>query len=347
MTRKKVTMKDIAEKLNLSINAVSLALNDRAGVGEETRRLILNTAEEMGYLDQSAKYVQTYSNKNICVLLEHRFFRDFRFYGRVLLGIEEQAKKSGYDVFVNSFEVENVPSCVENHKVSGIIVVGKISASFLTKLKTYHLPVVLADYTSLEEPTDCVMSDNKQGAYKMTSYLIEKGFRRIGYMGDLDYSPSTRERFFGYHEAIQNKLGFKDFDESLKYVQRFSCISDVENAVINQDMEKLYERFLDIQERPEVIFCSNDHLAFLLLKVLQKKGFSIPEDIGIVGFDDVEMSHMVYPALTTVNVRKKKMGENATKRLLYRIAHPKEEVQMLVMNVEIVERDSVCMAKNI
>ena len=92
MARKRVTMKDIADKLNLSINAVSLALNDKTGVGEETKRLILNTAEEMGYLDQSVKYMQNYSNKNICVLLKNRFFRDFRFYGRVLLGIEEEAK---------------------------------------------------------------------------------------------------------------------------------------------------------------------------------------------------------------------------------------------------------------
>ncbi len=79
---------------------MSLALNDKTGVGEETKRLILNTAEEMGYLDQSVKYMQNYSNKNICVLLKNRFFRDFRFYGRVLLGIEEEAKKAGYDVFL-------------------------------------------------------------------------------------------------------------------------------------------------------------------------------------------------------------------------------------------------------
>lgn len=95
MTRKRVTMKDIADKLNLSINAVSLALNDKTGVGEETKRLILNTAEEMGYLDQSVKYMQNYSNKNICVLLKNRFFRDFRILRRVLLGIEEHQRRRG------------------------------------------------------------------------------------------------------------------------------------------------------------------------------------------------------------------------------------------------------------
>ena len=134
--RKRVTMKDIAGRLGLSINAVSLALNDRNGVSEETRRTVLNAADEMGYLDQTAKYVQTYSNRNICVLMRYRFFRDFRFYGRIVLGIEEEAKKSGYDVFINSFEEEGtIPSCVENKKVSGIIVVGKVSDSYLQMLK--------------------------------------------------------------------------------------------------------------------------------------------------------------------------------------------------------------------
>ena len=207
MTRKRVTMKDIADRLNLSINAVSLALNDKTGVGEETKRLILNTAEEMGYLDQSVKYMQNYSNKNICVLLKNRFFRDFRFYGRVLLGIEEEAKKAGYDVFFSSFETEDIPTCVESRKVAGIIAVGKIGDSFLQRLKEYGVPIVLADYNSLEETVDCLMSDNKLGSYKMASYLYKKGFRKIGYVGDLSYSPSTRERFYGYQEAIQNCFG--------------------------------------------------------------------------------------------------------------------------------------------
>lgn len=327
--------------MGLSVNAISLALNDRVGVAEDTRRQILRKAEEMGYLDQSTKYVKTYSNKNLCILLEHRFFRDFRFYGRVLVGIEEEAKNAGYDVMVNSFEEEEVPACVINHRVSGIIVVGKISSNFLKNLKSYGIPVVIADYTSMGESTDCVMSDNKQGAYKMTSYLLGKGYKKIGYFGDLDYSPSTRERFFGYHEARQRYLHLKDFDESMEYAQRYSVLSDVENMVIDQDAESLFDKFMSIKERPDVLFCSNDELAVMLMRVLMEKGVMVPEEIGSVGFDDIELSHMVYPALTTVHVSKKQMGKKATQQLFNRMKNPKEEPQMIVMNVEVVERDSV------
>lgn len=340
--KKRVTMKDIAARLGLSINAVSLALNDRAGVGDETRRLILDTAEEMGYLDQSVKYIQTYSNKNICVLMKYRFFRDFRFYGRILLGIEEEAKKSGYDVFINSYEEEGtIPSCVENKKVAGIIVVGKMSDAYLRQLKSYSMPVVLADHASLTEATDSIMSDNKLGTFKMTAYLIERGFTKIGYFGDAQYTPSTLERFQGYQEAMLRYLNIDGYRASMDYVLKYSSIGDVEEKVIDQDMDGLFEMFKQIKEKPDVLLCSNDELAIMLIKVLQKNGYKIPEDISIVGFDDIELSRMVLPALTTIHVSKKLMGQKTVDRLLYRISHPKDGIEKLVLNVEIVERDSV------
>lgn len=341
MKRKNVTMKDIAKRLGISVNAVSLALNDRAGVGDATRKLVLDTAEEMGYLEQSGKYTKTYSNKNICILLKHRFFRDFRFYGRILLGIEEEAKKSGYDVFINSFETQEVPSCVEGQKVSGIIVVGKIEDSFLKRLKEFHMPIVLADHMSLEEPADSVVSDNWLGAYKMATYLLERGFTKIGYFGDMEYTPSTRDRFLGYQEAMQHHLGLGSFEESFSYVSQFSVLTNVEEYVIRQDAEGLYRMFLSIPEKPEALICSNDELAISLMKLLQKKGFTVPKDIAIAGFDDIELSKMVTPALTTVHVQKKLMGKKAMQRLLYRIAHPKDDIEKTIMNVEIIERDSV------
>ena len=337
--KKKVTMKDIAEQLGLSINAVSLALNDRPGVGDATRKLVLDTAEQMGYLDQSSKYIQTYSNKNICVLLKHRFFRDFRFYGRILLGIEEEAKKSGYDVIINSYEEDEIPACVEGHKVSGIIVVGKINDSFLIRLREYGIPIVLADHVSGKIDMDCVLSDNKRGAYKMAMYLLEQGFTKIGYVGDLEYTPSTRERFIGLQEAVRQFFS-KSMDESIDYLKRFSALNFHEEFVINREADKVYEAFQEIEEKPEVLFCSNDELAVFLMKTLQNNGYSVPADIAITGFDDIELCKMITPTLTTVHVQKKMMGIKAMQILLRRITKPREDAEQLVLNVEIIKRDS-------
>ena len=341
MKRKSVTMKDIAEKLNLSVNAVSIVLNNKDGVGEETRKLVLDTAEKLGYINQSTKYLQAYSNKNICVLLKDRYFRDFRFYGRILLGIEEKAKKSGYDVFITSYEKEEVPSCIECRKVSGIIVVGKIEDAFLNRIKKYKIPVVLVDYISFEESTDSVISDNRLGAYKMTAYLIGKGKKKIGYFGDIEYTPSTRDRFLGFQDAVQQYMNFNAFKESMAYVEQFSALENVEEYVIKQDAKGIYEAFEKIPTKPEVLICSNDELAIFLMRTLQEKGYSIPKDIGIAGFDDIELSRMITPALTTVHVQKKLMGEKAMQRLLYRMGHRNDDVEKIIMDVEIVERDSV------
>lgn len=343
MAEKRVTMSDIAEKLGISVNAVSLALNDRVGVSEETRKKVLNLAEKLGYLDQNEKYTVTYANKNICLMLEHRFFRDMHFYGRVLLGAENAAREAGYDVLVNSFaqNSEMIPACVENRKVSGILVLGKIMDNHLTKLKSYGLPVVLVDHISLKETTDCIVTDSKSGTYKLTKYLIDNGFRKIGYFGGIEYSPSVRERFWGYQEALRDFLGFDSFEKSMEYVEAYSMLNKIEEYIIANDMKSMEKAFRSIKEKPEALICSNDRVAIMLCQVLDDMGYHVPEDISIVGFDDIEMSKMVAPQITTVHVYKAAMGKKGVQRLIYRIEHPKDEIEKIVMDVQIVERDSV------
>lgn len=345
MKRKTATMKDIADQLGLSVNAVSLALKDRPGVSDETRRQVLEVAQNIGYEAKQAKPAapaRTSGSKNICVLLRHRFFRDFRFYGRILLGIEEAAKKDGYDVIISSFEAEEVPASVQEKRVAGVIVVGSIDDDFLARLMEYRVPIVLADHQSNAHQLDCIVSDNCFGAYRMTAELIRRGYTRIGFFGDREYSPSTRDRFLGVLQALQEHLKLKSFGKSVEYLERFSaCGDDIENYVIQQDAAHILELFRNLPEKPEVLVCSNDELAILLMQTLQKNGISVPEDVGVAGFDDIEAGRMVMPPLTTVHVQKKLMGQKAVERLLHRIAHPDEISVKLALSVTIVERESV------
>lgn len=110
--------------------------------------------------------------------------------------------------------------------------------------------------------------------------------------------------------------------------------------VIHQNKENLYKKFMEIPEKPDALICSNDELAILLMKVLQEHGYMVPEDVAIAGFDDIEPAKMVTPSLTTVHVKRKLMGQNVTKRLLYRIANPKAPIEKVIMGVDIVERGS-------
>lgn len=197
-------MKQIAELHGVSVNAVSLALNNKPGVSDEMRSKILRTAEETGYLESKDKYVRTFSRMNLCVMMQKKYSRDMNFYGRVLYAVVEEAKKKGYDILMNFFDDIHleVPAMISDHRVAGIIIIGKIKDENIAKLQIYNIPIVLVDHASLTKSVDSVLTDNKLGGFIVTKYLIEKGFQKIGFFGELKYSLSIKERFFGFKEAL-------------------------------------------------------------------------------------------------------------------------------------------------
>lgn len=339
----KITMKDIAEKLNISINAVSLALNSKAGVSEETRKQVLDVAEELGYLDKSPKFIKTFANKNICVIIKEYYFEDSVFYGKIMMGMGEEAKRKGYDIItclINDSE-KSIPSCIESKKVCGIIVIGYVDDDYLVNLKSYNIPVVLVDHTSLLESTDSILTDNKLGSFNITKLLIERGYKNIGFFGDLEYSLSIKERFFGYKEAIKSFLEFKNYKETEEFIDRNSILYEVEEHIINKDIEAIEEKLKQIEKLPEAFVCSNDNAAISLIAALKELGYKVPEDIAIVGFDDIVLGSLIEPKLTTVRVEKDFMGRKAIDRLLWRLENKKSPDEKTILSVEIVERDSV------
>lgn len=338
---KKITMKDIAEKLNLSINSVSLVLNNKAGVSDDTRKTVLRVAEEMGYFDNKPQYLSTFASKNLCLVLEHRFFKDPYFYSKVIVGIEEDARRNNYDLIVNFIDNNNyvIPNCLESKKVAGIIALGTMCDEYLSTLKSYGLPMVLVDNTSLQESIDSILTDNKSGAYKATRYLINKGFKKIGFFGDLAYSLSIKERYFGYTEAI--KKGIASGENIEQYIERYSITDNLEELIIKNDTNAIYERLIEIKEIPEAFICSNDRAALQLNNALKILGYKIPEDISIIGFDDIVLCNLILPKMTTIRVNKESMGRKAVQRLLWRMRHKNEPVENTIMSVELIERESV------
>lgn len=339
----KITMKDIAERLDISINAVSLALNSKAGVSEETRKQVLDVAEELGYLDKSPKFVKSFANKNICVIIKKYYFEDNTFYSKIMMGIGEESRRKGYDIItclINETE-ENIPSCIESKKVCGIIVIGTIEDEYLVKLKNYKIPVVLVDHTSLLESTDSILTDNKLGSFNITKLLIEKGYKDIGFFGDLEYSLSIKERFFGYREAIKKFLKFNNFKEAEVFIEDQSVLYDVEQNIIDKNIEGIKERINRINKIPEAFVCSNDNAAIALITSLKELGYMVPKDIAVVGFDDIVLSSLIEPKLTTVRVEKDFMGRKAVDRLLWRIENKKDPDEKTILSVEVIERDSV------
>ncbi|MGN1181687.1 MAG: substrate-binding domain-containing protein, partial [Faecalibacillus sp.] len=219
------------------------------------------------------------------------------------------------------------------------LIVGKISDNNLMILKKTGLPIVLVDFTSLHDSFDCVLTHNKQGGYMMTSHIIQKGYKKIGFFGDLDYSFSFQDRFMGYKQAlIKNDIvKSEDADE---YIKKYSWLYQTEKAILNNDIKEII-RLLNQKELPEVLVCANDSNAFAVISALNLMGKRVPEDIGVVGFDDTPLCEKSIPQITTVEVQKELMGQTAVSNLIHLI-HKKESIPMTrLLSVKIIERASL------
>ena len=216
-----------------------------------------------------------------------------------------------------------------------------IDDNYLIKLKESKMPVILVDHTSLLESTDSVLTDNKLGSFKVTKLLFDKGYKEIGFLGDLEYSLSIKERFFGYQEAVKKFITFNEENKMADYIKRYSILDNVENHIIKKDCKEIKEKIKALKNIPEAFVCSNDNAAIVLISSLKEMGYSIPEDVAVVGFDDIVLSSFIIPNITTVRVEKDLMGHKALKRLLWRIDNKSDMNENIIMSVVVVERDSV------
>ena len=164
---------------------------------------------------------------------------------------------------------------------------------------------------------------------------------KIGFIGDLEYSLSIKARALGYVEAMATVMEDGAMQTALLKTMRYSLLRDVEAYVLEKNVAVVAERVRTLEELPEVFMCSNDRAAIFLMNVLRELGYRVPEDIGVVGFDDMEISTMVIPNLTTCHIAKKNMGMKAVLTLQWRLQNRKAKPEKITLPVDLVLRDSV------
>lgn len=170
----------------------------------------------------------------------------------------------------------------------------------------------------------------------MTTHVINKGYQRIGFFGDLDYSFSFEDRFIGFKQSLlkNNIVSYSKVDE---YIQKYSFLQGIEEYVLTNQIDKIIE-ILNTKKLPEVLVCANDSNAFAVITALKDMGLKVPKDISVVGFDDTPLCVKSVPQITTVQVQKELMGEVAVSNLIDRI-HRKDNIPMTqLLSVKIVER---------
>jgi DNA-binding LacI/PurR family transcriptional regulator len=341
----KITMKDIARAAGVSVNAVSLALNDRKGVSEETRIRIMEAAQKLGYLDRKVRYIRAFGQHHLCVLIQDIYGKEHKnteFYGQILYHVIREAKDRGYDTLVHSFNEQDmsVPDCLAKRQVAGIIVLGKIPVPKVELLKTTGIHMVIVDHNPRLANTNCIMTDNISGGYMAAKYLIGRGFTKIGYVGDFSYSKSVKERYYGFLEALVQE-GLITLEETGEYIRKYSLIAEIEPFLINKDIDAIKRLLPGKAQIPQAYFCDNDTAAVILMEALKRKRIRIPDDISIIGFDNGELADNCVPRLTTINVNRGLMGQKAVRRLIQLMDNENSETEHTVLGVELVERDSV------
>lgn len=310
MRNRKATIRDVATKARVSVASVSLYLNDKPGLADATRVRIAEAIESVGYLPRRGS--SSIEMHFIGLLIEKLPLSPFSdmFYGEIIQGINSYAEGMGYNIALIVVEQDQaIPRLLEEHNggLSGVIVLGAgdINKDIYTTLVTEKLPAVLVDNYLPDVPIDAVLPDYISGANQATKFLLEQNYRRIAFLQGSPRYRSLAERFRGYCTGlIESGM---PFDPAL--VQPYLSKGLPNKGYL--EMNKLIESGIPFDS----VFCVSDRTAFGALQALQEAGLRVPEDVAVVGFDNVAHSNQTTPPLTTVNVPKRAMGEIAARRL--------------------------------
>lgn len=317
-------MQTIARKLGVSTVTVHKALNNQHGVSEKTRNEIVKLACEMGY-----KMPEKQNTRCFIYLIHKNFIlrQDEQFYSEIYHHLNMECLKCGatlelvvHDSPATTFGT--LKSIDADRGIAGIFVSGQLTQDMLTGLQKLQHAVVCIDFYSSDYPFDYIYVDNYYASYSLTKYLIKKGHTRIGFVGDIGFSNSIADRYYGYLRAL-NKYRIPH-DETLH---------------VNANIEHVpYD--LDYNNLPTAFVCHCDRAAAALYKMLSARGFEIPRDISVISFDNTAVCEKLSPRLTSFGIEKIKYASMALNAMLDRL-DKRDEVNYTKLNLTLYERDSV------
>lgn len=330
---KKTTIKELAKEAGVSIATVSMILNGKdQRISKSTRERVLKLAKERNYIKNTvARGLVTKKTSTLGFLMP-----DITnpFFPEIARGAEDRCALSRYNIIYCStdddpeVEQQKIELLMEK-MVDGIIfthVAGRYRSENL--FDKVHVPVVLID-RNFENPfvKGRVLIDNFQAAYDATCYLIQNGHRRIAYLSGSKHTATGRDRFMGYKKALED-YNIKVLDEDIKE-GRYRWKSGY-TMTKELDLDKV-----------DAIFAGNDLIAFGCYRALYEKGYKIPEDMSVVGFDNVAMSSLIEPPLTTVDQPTYQMGYQAADLLIRYIEGDACETSTIFLKANFIERQSV------
>lgn len=337
--KKKVSIRDVAKEAGVSVATISYVLNNRKdeSISQETIDRVNAAIKRLNYIPNlSARSLVSKRSNLIGVLIPQwqpakEFMFSNPYYGEFLSSVEYEARKNGFHIIISGTEADqNYNQVVQNRSLDGIIIVGMYPTGFYKELKLSQIPIILVDSYCNDHYFHSIGINDRHGGYLATRHLIEKGHKRIAFIsGMVKESGVNYYRLLGYKDAL-DEYGI-DFDEKLIYVGDTDYEYGIEAGA------KLANRKNEIT----AVFATADILAVGVIKGLKKNGLKVPDDISVVGFDDVFLTRISDPSLTTVKQNIAEKGKTATQILIKLINNEIKEKRDIIIPVDIVERDSV------
>jgi LacI family transcriptional regulator len=334
---KRPTIKDVARQAGCSLSTVSLVINTSGYVSEETRKRVLKVVRELGYHPtRSARGLASRTSGNIgFILREDHFSQAEPFYTKIFLGAEFAAREHHYYILLttvgNRFnERTDTPRFLLERNVDGLIIAGKVNLRLVDSFERFGVPIMLVDFQVKGKRFSSVVIDNRGGARAAVTHLLDLGHKNIGFVGGDIEHPSLSERFEGYQETLR--------DHGLEVQQAFIEIRERDTRIANG--AESMKRLLAHARHPTAVFAVNDAMAIGCMRQIKEAGLRTPEDVAVVGFDDIEMSALVEPRLTTVHVHKEELGRLGLERLVEIIDTTSPKILTTLVPVELIERES-------
>lgn len=330
------TIKDIAKEAGVSISTISRILNlDKTlNVSEDTRKKVLKIAEEMNYVTirQRKHKEKSYKIGVISSFMELKELNDPYFLS-IRMAIEKKCNELNID-FKSLYINKILDNSSNNEELDGIIAIGIFKEDEIKRLSTITKNIIFVDSSPDEWEFDSIVVDFKHGVNSAMKYLYELGHRNIGYIGakvvphnDLNGIELINYREKTYREFMEN---INNYRGELVYKGNFTL----------EDGYELMKDMLSNKDIPTAVFIASDPMAIGAYKAIMEEGYSIPNDISIIGFDDIVTAKFLTPALTTVKVYTDFMGETAVNTLIERINNNREISKKIVLPVKLIKRDS-------
>ena len=334
--KKKATLKDIGKALGLTPSAVSKALINHPRISDKTKLAVKEMVSNLDYHPNMLSSALRKGKSNLVGIIVPKVNNDY--YSSVVENIENVLNKNGYNIIMTQSnesytkECENIDSLL-NIQVAGIIASianETVNFDYFKKVKSKGIPLVLFDRVENELEVDYVGVDNYHCSQLIVEHLVSQGYKRIAHITGISHTQIYKDRIRGFKDALQ-KYNLPIIEELI-----IECNLQIE------DGRRIMHQLLRFPDRPDAVYAASDFAALGALQVLLEEQYSVPMDMGLVGFGDESFSSIMRPAISSININSSEIGKSAAYAFLNSIKNATKEVggNKIILDVKLIVRDS-------